>query len=275
MHTKALQILSDCALVRPGMCFSKGNGEERWDGHLPRNACRGFIRYSLLILTTSARICAAEPPTLTVDRNVVELGQPFTLSWGSKGSEAYLLGYGPVKPSGSMHITPTASKTYTLIVGTKGQVNASSLKVTVAGEKGGGNDILGFDKFKTSIPGEEGALDYVEFLGRVETTLRDTNGFSVDGEFLPSRPYTAIYTDRREKEYLKSNKDRVRTEHRIAYCVFIYQPTDPPKVRFEVKALTESRPVAESEWQVDDDPELAESNAAKLRDQLLTGARDK
>jgi hypothetical protein len=212
----------------------------------------------------------AENPKIDINHMVVELGQPCNLSWNSTGTAAYLLGYGIVKPSGSAKIIPTRTQKFTLLVEESGHLASDTISVKVAGQKGAGADHPKLDKFKISVPGEQRTLEYFQFLSHLETTLRDTMHFAVDGEFLPSREYVVLLTDRREKEDLKGKDEKGRNRYRVAYGVFVYKPTVPPTIKFEVKALVESRPVAESDWRIEEDPELAEASALKLREKILS-----
>lgn len=217
----------------------------------------------------------AETLKLSVTPTAVELGKSCTLTWSSSGQSGYLVGYGLVEARGSLEITPSSSKVYLLVIDNKGKPEVATARVEVKGQRGG-LEYPSIEQFNVSAPDSESSAKYTQFLSIVEKTMHGMNGFNVEGEFKPSRPYVVLYTDLEEKSELRSLHEQGRNKHRVAYCVVVYPPTEtePSVVKFDVKALVQTRPIAESEWRPSEDPEMAKLCAEKLKGQLLISARE-
>lgn len=269
-------------------CFTKQNGDATFQA-VSRKAWRTeeavtsrskpqrshfvvCVGLALLIFAFCPKVFAA-PPTLAAQPTLIQPGQSCVLTWTSDGGHAYLLNYGLVNPNGSLKIKPSHSTCYTLVVETKAGVEAATANVDMEGQRGG-IQLPGRDEFKFSATGQEKSLDYAKFLAVVEDVIR-TNHFEPIGTFLPSESYVVYYTDRVERNELRGKDEQGRSVNRLTYSVEIDYPTadDPREVKFNVKALVEFRPVAESDWYPSEDPDLSTMCAENLRDQILVMAQ--
>jgi hypothetical protein len=218
----------------------------------------------------------AQSPKFTARPASVELGKPCKLIWQSSGQSGYLIGHGLVPATGSLEVTPSFSKTYILVVDRQGKTEFASAAVKVKGQRGG-VEYPAIDKFTISSSESEKAVPYLSFLAVVEKAMHDTNGFEVEGEFKPSRPYVVLYTHFKEDTELRSRREAGRNKHRLAYCVFVYPPSasEPSLVRFDVKALVQTRPIAESEWNPTKDLEMVRACAEKMKTDIIAATQTK
>lgn len=209
----------------------------------------------------------AAPLMFSANPAKLEGSQKSTLSWNSDGSSALLLGYGRVKPSGSLEVAPSVSKTYILVVESNGKPEVGTARVEIKGQKGN-TEIPDLDSIETPIRGSENSIKYDDFLELVVNELQFTNHFAyVEGSFLPKQPYVVLYTGWQERNDLRSQIEPGRNKHRIAYSVRVYIPANAT-ISFEIRALVESRPIAESEWDATKDTRLAQQCAIGLENQL-------
>jgi hypothetical protein len=170
-----------------------------------------------------------------------------------------------------LEVLPKEPTTFTLVVDENGKIRTQSARVEIEGAKG---DSLGpdFHEFSGGITGQEYALGFVQFESFAFKILQDQMKFkSVQGEFVPDRPYHILYTEKEPRPELAEPTEAGVRKRRIAYAVTIYMRSDDakPPCRFEVKSLIEYQLWGESKWHPEeDDSALAGQRSAALKDIL-------
>ncbi len=91
-------------------------------------------------VTTTATVTvnkALPKVTLTVNPQIIQLGETAILSWTSANADSAILdtGIGAVEVNGSLPVSPTTTTTYTIIVTGAGESNSASVTITVSTEK--------------------------------------------------------------------------------------------------------------------------------------------
>jgi hypothetical protein len=223
----------------------------------------------VLLIVASGLALAQTPSWLSVDRSTIELGDSCTLRWSSSSSGAFLSGVGVVASSGSVVVRPEATTTYVLLSRAGKQMAYSSVQVTVKGSKGDASNFPPIEDFRgTGVSSTQRAADYFKFLGLVQKELQDRDGFAVRGDFLPGRPWVALYTDWKTRSDLRLPSDAGIRQRRIAYWVHVDEAKEGETVHFEIKALVEYQRLSESAWHPESNSEVAKAIAQELRQAL-------
>lgn len=207
---------------------------------------------------------AAGPPELSVQPNAIEIGDSCRIVWRTDGSRTFISGVGSVEKSGSLVRSPTASTTYRLLTTVNGKVSHVSADVTVEGTKGAHSRFLA-SVFEPGVSGSRSDVEPLELLGIAHRVLQDELGLSVDGEFLPGRPWWVLYTN--------SGERNVETEpgvlrERVAYYVRVDDAKPGHPVSFEVRARVERQLFGQRTWRAAEDQQVAHEAAQQLRRRL-------
>lgn len=199
----------------------------------------------------------------------MDLGDPFTLSWTSPGTAAFIDGLGLVPPTGTRQITPRATATYTLVAEGYAGVRYSSVIVQVKGERGD-SVFPDPDDFPPGVSDHRRSVSYVDFLNVAFSTLQDSMKFRVRGAHLPNQTFFVFFTDRQIQPDLLRSTDKGIRSRRVAYWIRADEPRAPQDVPFEVKAIVEYQRLAEAKWRPETDQQFVVEIATRLKQQLLT-----
>lgn len=220
----------------------------------------------LLILACALLTSAQSSVKLTVDHSTIELGDSSRITWKSDGDSAFLIGVGKVPLSGSTSLQPRVSTDYVLVVARHGVFSYANVSVRVDGEKG----LPTFpdpDEFSEDgrITGDEASRSYPDFLDIVFKTLQDKMAFSVRGDHLPRDRFFVFFTNRQIKPELIRPTDRGIRQRRVAYWMQVHEPPKDGPVSFEIRTSVEYQRFGESEWRMEQDPQLRQYAAQLLR----------
>jgi hypothetical protein len=222
-----------------------------------------------LLIVIGGSVSTETPPSLTVDHATIEVGDSCTLLWNSSSSSAFLSGVGSVPSSGTVVVHPDSTTEYVLLTRSEKQVAYATARVTVVGAKGNASNFPPLDDFSgTGMSGTRQSVDYIKFLGIIQIELQDRDRFSVRGDFLPGRPWVALYTDWKLRSDLRVSSDIGIRQRRIAYWVHVDEAKEGQPVHFEIKALVEYQRLSESVWHPDSNDEIAKSVSQELRQAL-------
>jgi hypothetical protein len=220
----------------------------------------------LVILACAALTSAQSPIKLSVDHSTIEPGDSSRITWKSDGDSAFLIGIGKVPLSGSTSLQPKASTDYVLVVARNGVFSYANVSVKVNGEKGAAT-FPDPDEFNAegNITSDESSKSYLDFLDIVFKTLQDKMAFSVRGEHLPRATFFDFYTNRQIKPELVRSSDRGIRQRRVAYWFRAYEPPHDRPVSFEIRTSVEYQRLGESEWRMEQDPQLKKYAAQLLK----------
>jgi len=179
--------------------------------------------HRILILLLVALPTVTGQVTITAKPAAVELGSPFTLSWNSRGTAAFIEGVGLVPPSGSRLITPKTTATYTIVAEGPAGIRYGSTSVQVNGERGD-SVFPDPDDFPAGVSDHRHPVGYTDFLNLAFSTLQDTLKFRVRGAHLPNQTFYVFFTDRQLQPSLLRPTDTGIRSRRVAYWVRAEEP---------------------------------------------------
>jgi len=226
----------------------------------------------LWVVATVSFGLAQSSPTVSADPTEIDAGQSSTISWHVERGDVFISGIGTVPASGSAVVHPDTTTDYVLIAQNGERIESTRVTVTVKGAKG--NEAFpDVEDFKSApIVAEHHDSSYPAFLSAVERTLQDTFHFHVHGDFLPSRPYVTLFTDRSIRPELLRPTDRGIRRRRVAYAVRVNQPTHGI-ISYEIRTMVEYQRMSEIEWRPETDADLLRAATDRLRAALETNSK--
>ncbi len=225
----------------------------------------------LLVCVAAMSVGGQETPRLVANRISIEAGESTLLSWKSDADAAFLSGVGKVNPTGEVVVKPEVTTRYVLVTEKARAIHYASVQIKVQGTKGD-TFFPDPDEFRQGVRGQGSADSYPDFLWFVFKTLQDKLGFKVRGDFLPGRNFSLLFTDRRERQNLLTEKDAEAgvQQRRISYAVQVHEPDAKARrkvIHFEVKTIIDYKRAADR-WKPETNQEIARRAEEALKLEL-------
>jgi hypothetical protein len=216
----------------------------------------------LLTLPLVLTISASAATSFRSSQLQISYGDSCTLTWSSAGSEAYIIGVGKVKGSGSVQVAPSQSTDYVLIISSGVRMEYTKLHISVTGLKGN-EEYPDQGKFQTGLR-DQSKAKYPDFLDRVTRALQSSPfEYHVRGSWLPPDRFILIYTNWVVQHKLMLPTDKGIRQRQVAYAVNVNEPITGI-ITFDIRTLVQYQRLGESQWRDDKDPDVN-----RLAEQML------
>jgi hypothetical protein len=220
---------------------------------------------SVLFISLSVAPILAQ--TIHVVPPEIQAGEVSTLTWGTGGRHAFVIGYGKkVLGNGMVEVRPAVTTNFTLVTETDTGFKYSTARLLVNNARGDDGFPLLSD-FDIGVQGNSASRNYIDFQSYVWAMLQNS-GYGVKGDYVPKRPSVTFYTNFALRPDLVSREEKLRGR-RLALAIDIFEPrTQGGLIYFVVRARLEFQYRGETNWRVEKDSPLARAEAKKILQSL-------
>jgi hypothetical protein len=216
------------------------------------------------VLPSLVLFCSSGPlraQKLSVQPSEITAGQSATLFWQTADMPGFLLGFGKVvKGNGSAEVNPGSSTDFILVTQNPIGFNYQTIHLSVRGARGD-DGYPSIKEFDDPVQGFHPGKNYTHYLETVWTALQK-QGYSVRGDYAPSRPYITASTNFELRPDLVTKQDQIRAR-RLAIAVDIYEPQGN-KIKVDVHPKLEFQYFGEDDWRPEKGSKLAREEAQKV-----------